>query len=110
MCYFGDDAHENSTFITAAYRGFFLNARAMKGIDSLALVDHFPLTEAFYGIRAEGTRGPISFSPQPAEFHVVTPSYSEIGGIRLTDGRWLDEFDGASSRPVAVINTAMATR
>ena len=65
--------------------------------------------ETTYRFKADGT-GLISENFQPAEMHLVTPSFLEIMNLKLVRGRWLAETDTLDSLPVAVINQAMAER
>src|SRR5208337_1481777 len=47
---------------------------------------------------------------EPAEMHIVTPSYFEMAGARLVRGRWLADEDATDSLRVAVISEPMAER
>jgi putative ABC transport system permease protein len=38
----------------------------------------------------------------------VTPAYAEHGGLRVASGRWLDDDDGATTAPVAVLGARLA--
>jgi predicted permease len=94
----------------ALYHQFEEHIKSLPGVRSVAAVDRFPLEiGGDLRFKADGT-GPISENFEPAELHLVTPSFFEIMNLKLTRGRWLAETDTLSSPPVAVINRAMAGR
>lgn len=45
-----------------------------------------------------------------ADARAVTPGYFEATGARLVEGRWFAESDAAGSRPVAIVDTLLASR
>ncbi|HSJ32461.1 MAG TPA: ABC transporter permease [Longimicrobiales bacterium] len=48
--------------------------------------------------------------PPIAQYHTVDEGYFETLGVRLVDGRWFEERDDVSGRPVVIINAALAER
>jgi len=93
----------------AAYQAFMLNAEPVKGVESIGVVDDYPLGEGpRNSFKAEGAAGPIGRAAQPADVHTVSPSYADVFGIQLREGRWFADSDGPQTRPVVVINEAMA--
>ncbi len=96
----------------AFYREFEQRVAGMPGVQSVALVDQFPLSAlgaSPYRFKSDGA-GVISENYEPAELRIATPSYFEMMGAQLMRGRWLADLDTMGSLPVAVINEVMAER
>jgi putative ABC transport system permease protein len=93
----------------AAYQGFLLNQNPVNGIEAIGVVDRYPLgDQTTNSFKAEGAPGPIGTTAQPADVHIVSPSYAHVFGIQLREGRWFADSDGPDAGPVVVINEAMA--
>jgi hypothetical protein len=45
-----------------------------------------------------------------AQYHSVDEGYFATLGVRLVEGRWLEEHDDTTGRPVVVVNEALARR
>ncbi len=98
-------------YVSQLFRGFADRARTIPGVRAAALTDGLPEpTYVYTGLEAPGSNGAIGKSYQPAEVHIVTPGFFQLMSFRLTQGRYFGEGDILSSKPVAVINTAMAER
>jgi putative ABC transport system permease protein len=93
----------------AGFQSLLLDTTPVKPVESIAVVDRYPLGEGPANtFKADGAEGPIGSTPQPADVHVVSPSYAQVFGIRLREGRWFSDSDTAEGTPVVVINEAMA--
>jgi putative ABC transport system permease protein len=104
-------AHQSDSVYAAAFSQIEQAVEGMPGVKAVAFADGFPFgngpdTQQF---KADGG-GPIAQSYQPAEAHVVSPSFFEMMGMSLERGRWIADSDGPKALPVAVINQAMAER
>jgi putative ABC transport system permease protein len=93
----------------AGFRSLLLDNKPARPVESIAVVDRYPLGEGPANtFTADGAEGPIGSTPQPADAHVVSQSYAQVFGIRLREGRWFSDSDTAEAPPVVVINEAMA--
>jgi putative ABC transport system permease protein len=103
--------HRDSFSVLPLYQQFEQRVEALPGVESVALVDAFPLpphAHASEMFKAQGGGGPIAEDFQPAEMRIVTPEYFPMMDMSLVRGRWFEDADAAKSLPVAVINEAMA--
>jgi putative ABC transport system permease protein len=101
------------TLQQALYSQFRQKVEAVPGVRSVTFADEFPLTSLHDDpnqVKESGGEGAISTEFQPAETHIVDPSFSEWAHFKILRGRWLSESDGPKDMPVAVINRAMEQR
>jgi macrolide transport system ATP-binding/permease protein len=85
--------------------------RALPGVRSAALAVDMPLGQ----LHLRGLVSIDGYVPKPGEQmvlrrNVVGPEYFQAMGIPILEGREIDERDRKDTRPVAVINQAMAER
>ena len=88
--------------------------RAIPGLSGVAISGDMPMNGAGYiTFAVEGRPGPQPGSPAPPEdvqpFN-VSPDYLEVMGLRLREGRFIEERDVEGAGNVAVINTEFARR
>jgi len=91
----------------AFYRQVVERVRALPGVVSAGYTTAMPLTwkGGTNGFSIEGRgQGP----GQDAQSRQVSAGYMETMGVKLRQGRFLDERDDAQAQPVAVINETMA--
>ncbi len=83
----------------------------LPGIQSASLAAGLPLGELGIGAYVE-IDGYVPAPDEPMSFdsNIVGPGYFETMGIPIVSGRAIDERDRAETRPVVVINEAMARR
>jgi predicted permease len=84
---------------------------SLPGVESAALSAFLPLglMHGHHDVVVEG------YEPAPDEYmlvkrNMVSAAYFETMGIRVLNGRAIDERDNEGSQPVAVVNEAMAQR
>jgi putative ABC transport system permease protein len=85
--------------------------RQIPGVRSAALASGLPPIRRpnENDTQIEGFVDPTRKIPQNVAFwNVVSPGYFETMGIRLVEGRYFDERDGANGPDVVIINQAMA--
>lgn len=95
------------------YEQFEQRLAAIPGVEEVALTNGLPLiphAQSSEEFKADSGGGPISQEFQPAEVHIVSPTYFDMMNMRLRRGRWLADDDRIGTLPVAVINEAMAER
>ena len=107
---FSNDAPEDAKTIIAEYQEFTERALRIPGVNAVALADQFPRTHYRQFFTATSMSPRIGGLPQPAELHIVTPSYFSITSVHLLEGRYFDRSDVAGVSGVAVINDTMAQR
>ena len=91
----------------AFYRQVVERVRALPGVVSAGYTTAMPLTwkGGTNGFSIEGRgQGP----GQDAQSRQVSAGYMETMGVKLRQGRFLDERDDAQAQPVAIINEMMA--
>src|SRR5262247_99330 len=99
----------NSATLTNYLREVTQKVRSLPGVQDVAITDGPPMKGSnFAPFLIEGP----NYLPYPQRpisgFKVVGPSYFDTVGMRLLNGRSLDESDGAGAVPVTVINETMA--
>jgi putative ABC transport system permease protein len=99
----------NSATLTNYLREVTQKVRSVPGVHDVAITDGPPMKGSnFAPFLIEGP----NYLPYPQRpisgFKVVGPSYFDTVGMRLLNGRSLDESDGAGAVPVTVINETMA--
>ncbi len=87
---------------------------AIPGVEAAGTVQAMPFIESNVDIRSA-----VKLLDQPAPPHaeeirssinIVTPDYFKVMGVRLIDGRLLDQRDGASAPRTVLISEAFAER
>jgi len=99
----------NSTALTNYLAEITGNVRSVPGVRAAAITDKPPMEGFANGapFLIEG-RNYDPYSPPVCGFKVVGPSYFDTVGMRLLQGRGLNESDVAGAAPVTVINETMA--
>jgi putative ABC transport system permease protein len=95
---------------SAFYRGVIERVRAIPGVVSAGYTTYLPLTNrgGTSGFLIEGMPPAPPGQRNDANHRVVSQDYLQTLGVRLLAGRFFNNFDGADSMPVAIINEAMA--
>ena len=91
----------------AFYRQVLERVRALPGVVSAGYTTAAPLTwkGGTNGFTVEGReQGP----GQDAQSRQISAGYMETMGVKLRQGRFLDDHDDAQAQPVAIINETMA--
>ncbi len=95
--------------IRAAWEDILDRARRVPGVQSIAMVDTVPLREGNNEIGYWTTPTEPPENEQPIVMaNSVTPDYLKVMGIRLLQGRFLDDQDRIGNESVAVIDDVMA--
>jgi predicted permease len=101
---------------TDAIRHFTAEAlrrlRALPGVRAAGATDTIPFgnSHSASGIMAEGSRAKPGESVAAPSRVRVSDGYFEAIGARLVKGRFFDEHDAATARPVAIIDERLARR
>jgi putative ABC transport system permease protein len=87
---------------------------SIAGVRAAGFTNAPPLSGAtlYMGIFAPPGRTAEQMLRDPArpQARTVTPGYLPALGVRLVEGRWLDDRDGAGGPPVLLVNRALARR
>jgi putative ABC transport system permease protein len=88
--------------------------RGLPGVEAVGAVSFLPMSpigvEFDMPFTVEGLEASSPSQRPTAEYRGVFPGYFEAMGIRLVEGRLLDELDGTDDRKVALINETVARR
>lgn len=92
------------------YEQVIERVKAIPGVKSAGYTTFLPLTNGggTTAFTVEGHPPPAPGQPNDANLRVVSDHYLQTMGVRLRSGRFFDAFDRLESRPVAIINSAMA--
>jgi predicted permease len=95
----------------AFYAGLLDRARAVPGVERVALVSRLPMTSAIATVTFTAEDRPVPAGQEPsADYRAVTPDYFDVVGMRIVDGRGLLETDREGSVDVVVVNETLARR
>ena len=100
------------------YKELFDRVAALPGVESSGAVSHLPLSGAYTSgttIVESPASGPGTLTIQgypyiEADRRIVSPGYFTAMGIKLIDGRLLEDSDSENAPPVAVIDETFAKR
>ena len=98
--------------ITRFFESALTEIRAVPGVQSAAAINYLPLANfGFNGPFTIEGRPPFPRDTAPVvEYRTVSPGYFRTMGIPMVRGEEFSERDQAGTKPVVVINEAMATR
>ncbi len=96
----------------AFWEDFLNRVRSAPGVIAAGAVPWLPLGGGFpvWSYLVEGQRAANISDAPSAPIQQATPGYLESLGLTLVSGRFFTEADRVDTRPVAVINEAMARR
>ena len=95
----------------AFYRRVLDSVRVLPGIDSAGTDDALPFSgENTGGLVGKSAGGAPQSGQIPAEIDVVSAGYLQTMGIRLLQGRWLNEEDMNDSSDAAIVSDLVAKR
>jgi putative ABC transport system permease protein len=94
----------------AFFRGLDANLRGAPGIRAAGVSSTTPLSNNFWGIEfaIPGRAPEANGRPLSGIDQTVTPRYLEATGVRIIEGRGIEDRDVAASQRVVVINKYMA--
>jgi len=93
------------------YRRVLESVRTLPSVASAGTVDALPFSgENTGGLVGKSAGGTLESGQIPAEVDVVSAGYLETMGIRLLQGRWLNQEDMNNSSDVAILSDLVAKR
>jgi predicted permease len=99
----------NPAQIRAAWREILDDARAVPGVQSVAVVDTFPMRQGYNEVGYSTTSSlPPSGEIPLALATSVSPDYRDVMGIPLLKGRFFDDQDRLGNELVVVIDDVFA--
>jgi putative ABC transport system permease protein len=106
-----EDSAANPDQVRGFYRELLDRVQTLPGVRSVAVSTGLPMRNAF-GISFAVVGRPQESGPRRsfAHFNMITPSYFDTLGIRVTRGRSFDERDTSRTLPVAVVNETFVKR
>jgi putative ABC transport system permease protein len=92
------------------YRSLGDAVRQLPGVRAAGFVRLLPLATEMgdAGLRIQGKPVPAGQPGRQADWQAVSPGYFEAMKIRLVDGRFFDQRDGAAGQPVIIVNQELA--
>ena len=88
--------------------------RSLPAVDEVGAVSYLPMSpigvEFDMPFSVEGLEATSPSQRPTAEYRAVFPGYFEAMGMRLVEGRLLDDLDGTDTRKVALVNETVARR
>jgi predicted permease len=95
----------------AFYRRVLDSVRVLPGVDSAGTDDALPFSgENTGGMVGKSAGGALEGGQMPAEIDVVSAGYLQTMGIRLLQGRWINEEDMNNSSNAAIVSDLVAKR
>jgi predicted permease len=93
------------------YRRVLELVRQLPGVESAGTDDALPFSgENTGGLVGKGAGGALESAQMPSEIDVVSAGYLQTMGIRLLQGRWLNEEDMNDSGNAAIVSDLVAKR
>ena len=92
---------------------FLDRVRALPDVESASAAADLPLDGermGLGGVKAPGVPAPMGMDEWPADANVVEPGFFGTLKLRLLSGRDFTAADRASSRPVVIVNQALASK
>lgn len=104
-------ASRNVEAVDQLYKEILRRIRALPGVESASAAITMPNAIAFTdNFRIEGQSAAEVLQNPAVPLNWIDTDYFRTMGIPLKAGRWFDEHDTASTRPVAVISETLARR
>jgi len=100
--------YPNRSSAEAFYRKVLDQLRAAPEVDSAGVSTGFPLVGEYGVLKAQPAPAGVEQPGVTAEIDEVSPAYLETMGVRLVEGRTIEETDTAASPPVAVVDEKLA--
>jgi putative ABC transport system permease protein len=95
----------------AFYRRVLASVRVLPGVDSAGTDDALPFSgENTGGLVGKSEGGGPGSGQIPAEIDIVSAGYLQTMGIRLLQGRWMNEEDMSNSSDAAIVSDLVAKR
>jgi putative ABC transport system permease protein len=95
----------------AFYRRVLDSVRVLPGVDSAGTDDALPFSgENTGGLVGKSASGAPESGQIPAEIDIVSAGYLQTMGIRLLQGRWMNEEDMNNSSDAAIVSDLVAKR
>jgi putative ABC transport system permease protein len=101
--------YPNDQQVAAFYETLLERVRSLPGVKDASVADGIPIGDRGGGTVMETEGQPFEANARnSAGWRVVSPDYFRTMGVRLLQGRFLEEADRDPARPVAVINETLA--
>jgi putative ABC transport system permease protein len=103
--------HKTTASMANFYRAVERDVAQLPGVRSAGWGSGLPLGGVYYrsNVTIEGQPGETADRPV-VDYMVVSPGYLEALGLRVLDGRGIEERDTASSIPVALVSRDFVTK
>jgi putative ABC transport system permease protein len=104
--------YRENTRVLQMHQEMLARLRSVPGVVSAGAISHLPMSgqDSRTGVAPDGTERRPDEPPRRMHAREVAVGYFETMSIPLLEGRLLNEFDTADSKPVMLINQAAARR
>jgi len=101
--------YTNDQRVAALYEDLLERVRSLPGVTEAAATEAVPLGERSGGTVLQVEGRPAEATPlNSAGWRVVSPEYFRTLGVRLLQGRFLEQTDHETAMPVAVVSETLA--
>jgi putative ABC transport system permease protein len=95
------------------YRAVERDVAQLPGVSSVGWGSGVPLGGVYYrgfNVAIEGQPGEVAPNGPAVDYMIVSPGYLDALGVRVLQGRGIEERDTASSTPVALVSSDFVTK
>ena len=105
--------HKTLESMADFYRAVERDVAPLPGVRSVGWGSGLPLGGVYYrgfNVTIEGQPGEIAANSPAVDYMIVSPGYLDALGVRVLEGRGIEERDTASSTPVALVSSDFVTK
>jgi putative ABC transport system permease protein len=105
--------HKTLESMANFYRDVERDVAQLPGVRNAGWGSGLPLGGVFYSgfnVTIEGQPGETAVNRPAVDYMIVSPGYLDALGVRVISGRGLDERDGASTTPVALVSSDFVSK
>jgi putative ABC transport system permease protein len=105
--------HKTLESMANFYRAVEHDVAQLPGVRGAGWGSGLPLGGIYYSglnVTIEGQPGEIAANRPAVDYMIVSPGYLDALGVRVLEGRGIEERDTASSTPVALVSSDFATK
>ena len=105
--------HKTLESMANFYRAVERDVAELPGVRSVGWGSGLPLGGVYYSgfnVTIEGQPGETAANRPAVDYMIVSPGYLDALGVRVLEGRGIEERDTASSTPVALVSSDFVTK
>ena len=105
--------HKTVESMADFYRAVERDVAQLPGVRNVGWGSGLPLGGVYYGgfnVTIEGQSGDVAANRPAVDYMIVSPGYLDALGVRVLEGRGIEERDTASSTPVALVSSDFVSK